>query len=52
MRGMRLFLILSFFLRLYGFSAPENSYTYHAEGKGGAVAAEDPAAVAAGMEIL
>ena len=52
MRGMILFIILSFFLRLYGFSAPENSYTYHAEGKGGAVAAEDPAAVAAGMEIL
>ena len=52
MNVIKLFLMLSFFLHLHCFSAPENSYTYHAEGKGGAVAAEDPAAVEAGIEVL
>ena len=35
-----------------GFSLAESKLTYHAEGKGGAVAAEDPRAVRAGMTIL
>ncbi len=52
MNVIKLFLMLSFFLHLHCFSAPENSYTYHAEGKGGAVAAEDPRAVDAGIEVL
>lgn len=34
------------------FSLAESKLTYHAEGKGGAVAAEDPRAVRAGMTIL
>ena len=34
------------------FSFADSKLTYHAEGKGGAIAAEDPRAVSAGMTIL
>ena len=52
MNVKKLILPLLLFLYLHGFSVAENSLTYHAEGKGGAVAAEDPAAVEAGIEVL
>ena len=48
------YLIYLFGLLIFtkGFSLAESNLTYHAEGKGGAVAAEDPRAVRAGMTIL
>ena len=52
MNVKKLILPLLLFLYLHGFSVAEKSLTYHAEGKGGAVAAEDPAAVEAGIEVL